>query len=213
MKGGYFRPPGGSPLGFSVILVATLLALPLLVILGYVLVPAGEVWQHLAATVLQDYVLNSLLLMVGAVVAMMFINGSVGFFIVGAVAGFAMAGVQSVSRTMVSIFAPAGKSAEFYGFFALAGRTSSVVGPGVMGLAATGISAWVLKTLADANLVIAENPLAIEITEQIGHRFAIITIIIFLVVGLMLLLFVSEDEGRRAALAAEKEEAAQAGVS
>ena len=75
-------------------------------------------------------------------------------FIVGAVAGFAISGVQSISRTLVSIFAPDGKSAEFYGFFALAGRTSSIIGPGGMGFAATGISVWLLNTLAKAELVV-----------------------------------------------------------
>jgi iron(III) transport system permease protein len=45
--------------------VAAVLFLPLLVILGAVLVPAPEVWRHLASTVLRDYVLNSLLLMFG----------------------------------------------------------------------------------------------------------------------------------------------------
>ncbi len=42
--------------------------LPLLVVLGYVFVPAGEVWSHLVETVLQEYVMNSLLLMLGVAV-------------------------------------------------------------------------------------------------------------------------------------------------
>ena len=52
----------------SVIGTALLLAIPLFVVVANVFVPAGEVWQHLAATVLQDYVLNSLLLMLGVAV-------------------------------------------------------------------------------------------------------------------------------------------------
>lgn len=48
-----------------VVLVATLLALPILVVVGFVFVPAGEVWRHLVDTVLVDYVSNSLLLMLG----------------------------------------------------------------------------------------------------------------------------------------------------
>ncbi len=147
---------------------------------------------------------QSLILMVIAIGAMMFINSTTGFFIVGALAGFAMAGVQSVSRTMVSVFAPKSKSAEFFGFFALAGRTSSVIGPGLMGLAASGLSAWLMNTLVSSGLVIAGNQLAIDVTEKIGHRFAIITIVIFLLVGLMLLLFVDEEKGRIAAIKAEE---------
>jgi len=150
----------------------------------------------------KNSLVQSLVLMILAIGAMMFINGAVGFFIVGAVAGFAMAGVQSISRTLVSVFAPEGKAAEFYGFFALAGRTSSIVGPGVMGFAAAGLSAWVMKTLVAANIVTANNESALIVTEQIGHRFAIITIVIFLLVGLMVLVYVDEDKGRAAALSA-----------
>ncbi len=56
--------------------VALLIALPVLVVLGFVLVPSGDTWQHLAATVLPDYVANSLLLMLG--VALGTLIGGVG---------------------------------------------------------------------------------------------------------------------------------------
>lgn len=57
-----WRRPGFAP-GLLIGAFALLLALPVLVVLGSVLVPAGEVWRHLASTVLPDYVANSLLLM------------------------------------------------------------------------------------------------------------------------------------------------------
>jgi iron(III) transport system permease protein len=44
------------------------LSLPVLVVAGFVLVPAGDVWQHLAETVLADYASNSLLLMLGVAI-------------------------------------------------------------------------------------------------------------------------------------------------
>jgi iron(III) transport system permease protein len=56
--------------------VALLIALPVLVVLGFVLVPSGDTWRHLAATVLPDYVANSLLLMLG--VALGTLIGGVG---------------------------------------------------------------------------------------------------------------------------------------
>jgi len=40
---------------------------------------------------------------------------------------------------------------------------------------------------------------ALEVSEKIGHRFAIITLVFFLLVGLMPLLFVNEEEGRKQA--------------
>lgn len=42
--------------------VATIVALPVLVILGHLVVPSAEVWQHLASTVLPRYLINTLIL-------------------------------------------------------------------------------------------------------------------------------------------------------
>lgn len=47
------------------VLLAALLALPVLVVLANVFVPSGGTWSHLAATVLPDYITNSLALMLG----------------------------------------------------------------------------------------------------------------------------------------------------
>jgi MFS transporter, UMF1 family len=145
---------------------------------------------------------QSLILMIISVIGMMFVQSTIGFYIVGALAGYAMAGVQMLSRTMVSVFAPEGKSAEFYGFFSLTGRTSSIIGPFIMGAAATGLSGWVMKSLVKAEVAAAGDANALIISEQIGHRLALITIVFFLLVGLMPLLFVNEEEGRKAAKAA-----------
>ena len=143
--------------------------------------------------------IHSLILMIISVVGMLFVPSKLGYFIVGSIAGFAMAGVQSLDRTLVSVFAPAHKSAEFYGFFSLTGRTSSIIGPGIMGLAASGLSAWVLNTFVKSNLVLAENEIAKTVAEQIGTRLALVSILFFLIIGLMPLLFVNEVEGRKAA--------------
>ena len=52
----------------SSIAIAMLLAVPLVIVVANIFVPAGDVWQHLAATVLQDYIINSLLLMFGVAI-------------------------------------------------------------------------------------------------------------------------------------------------
>jgi iron(III) transport system permease protein len=49
----------------GVVLTALVLALPVIVVFAHVFLPATEVWQHLRETVLRDYVVNSLLLMLG----------------------------------------------------------------------------------------------------------------------------------------------------
>ncbi|MDH5342293.1 MAG: iron ABC transporter permease, partial [Betaproteobacteria bacterium] len=49
---------------FAVVLAAVL-AMPVVVVLLNLLAPATDTWRHLASTVLADYVTNSLLLMLG----------------------------------------------------------------------------------------------------------------------------------------------------
>ncbi len=59
---------GVSAWGAGIIGMALILMLPVLVVLGFVFVPAGEVWSHLVDTVLREYVINSLLLMSGVAI-------------------------------------------------------------------------------------------------------------------------------------------------
>ncbi len=58
---------GALPNGWAIAtwIVAALVVLPVIVVLGSVFADAGEVWTHLADTVLTKYVINSLTLMVG----------------------------------------------------------------------------------------------------------------------------------------------------
>lgn len=137
--------------------------------------------------------IGSLLLMVLVVIGLYFAQTRTMFYIIGAVAGVAMAGAQSVSRTMVAVFAPPGQSAEFYGFFAVAGRTSSFIGPAVYGWVAAEAAIWYQ----------AQGETAV-LAEQLGQRLAIVSIAIFLLVGLALLPLVNEQKAREAALAPKK---------
>jgi iron(III) transport system permease protein len=54
-----------SPWSSGAILIALLLSLPLLTIVGFLFSPSGGVWSHLVDTVLDEYVTNSLWLMLG----------------------------------------------------------------------------------------------------------------------------------------------------
>jgi UMF1 family MFS transporter len=130
----------------------------------------------------------SIVIMIAVIGLMYFAQTTLQFFFIGAAAGFAMAGTQSVSRTMVGAFSPKGKSAEFYGFFAVAGRTSSFLGPAVYGILA-----------AEAALWFQAAGQSVQMAEQSGQRIAILSIGVFLLVGLILLTFVDEKKARRAA--------------
>lgn len=131
----------------------------------------------------------SLLLMIAAVVWMFFNTTLTGFFIIASLAGFALTGVQAITRTMAGIFAPKGQSAEFYSFFAIAGKTSSFIGPTIYGFLATGVA-----------LRLEVQGMATLLAEQAGQRAGIISIAVFLVIGLFILLTVSDQRARQAAL-------------
>jgi UMF1 family MFS transporter len=124
----------------------------------------------------------SLVMMIGVVLILVFaVNNVIFFYAIGALAGFALTGVQSVSRTMVGLMSPEGKSAEFYGLFSVAGRTSSFIGPTVYGWVAANAAIWFTKA-GQATLL----------AEQSGQRMAILSASLFLLVGLVLLLFVKD---------------------
>ncbi len=50
------------------------------------------------------------------------------FLIVGSIAGLGLGATQSSCRAMVGVFSPESKSAEFFGFWSLAGRVASIIG-------------------------------------------------------------------------------------
>ncbi|MEM9908818.1 MAG: iron ABC transporter permease [Cyanobacteria bacterium P01_D01_bin.44] len=65
----------------AVWLVAGLVALPVLVVLGSVFADASDQWSHLADTVLAQYVINSLLLMVGVSIGVCLIGISTAWLV------------------------------------------------------------------------------------------------------------------------------------
>ncbi len=134
----------------------------------------------------------SLVMMMAIVLAMLLVRSLTGFFVIGALAGFALTGVQSLSRTMVGLFAPQGRSAEFYGFFAIAGRTSSFIGPTIYGIVAAEAALWYQ----------ANRGLPALTAEQAGQRVAIVSIVVFLLAGLAILFAVNEGKARQAAVTA-----------
>lgn len=134
-----------------------------------------------------------ILMMLGAVIGL-FVNESVlGFFIIGGVAGCALSAVQSVSRGMIATLSPPGRSAEFYGFFAVAGRTSSFIGPTIYGWVAAESALWFEAQGEGAKFLwFKAHERGGALAEQLGQRVAILPVIAFLVVGLALLLSVNE---------------------
>ena len=142
-----------------------------------------------------------ILLMLAAVIGL-FLNESVlGFFIVGDVAGFALSAVQSVSRGMIAVLSPPGRRAEFYGFFAVAGRTPSFIGPTIYGIVAADAAIWFQARGESASFLwFRAHERGAALPEQLGQRVAILPVIAFLVVGLVLLLSVNERNAQSEAV-------------
>lgn len=120
----------------------------------------------------------SIIMMTLVIFGMLFAKTLNQFYFIGALAGFALTGVQSISRTLVGYFAPEGHSAEFYGIFAVTGRTSSFIGPTVYGFLAYEAARWFANNRGF-------ELLAAEIK---GQQVAIGSIAVFLLVGLAILL-------------------------
>jgi UMF1 family MFS transporter len=182
-------------LDFAAILGAVLFGLEQTgLIIFFILVQATNVIGALIFGNLQDRfggkrsLTLSIVMMVACIVALFYAQNQTHFFIIGAFVGIAMAGVQSVSRAMVATFSPPGKSGEFFGFFALTGRTSSFIGPAVFGYLAAELTLWYQSKGQD--LVLA---------EQSGHRLAILSIAAFLIVGGIVMVTVNEKKARELA--------------
>jgi UMF1 family MFS transporter len=131
----------------------------------------------------------AILMMVGAVTWMIFNQTLTGYFIIGAIAGFALTGVQSISRTLTGLFAPESKSTEFFSFFAVAGKSTSFIGPTLFGALAYRAAGW-----------FEARGLPAATAEQFGLRASIVSMAIFLLIGLVILLTVNETRARQAAI-------------
>jgi MFS transporter, UMF1 family len=182
-------------MGFASIIGATLFGLTTQqILIFFIIVQLTNVIGAYAFGWLVDLIggkrslIIALVLMIGVILWLYFAHGQTTFFIIGALAGVGIAGAQSVSRTMVALFAPPGKSAEFFGFFATFGRVSSVIAPLVFGWLAAEAAFWY-----------EARGQGVLLAEQSGLRLAVLSIAAFILAGLILLLFVNEEKAREAA--------------
>lgn len=127
----------------------------------------------------KDAILLSLVALIGSVSLLYFISEVKWFYLVGILAGFFLTGAQAISRAMVSQLAPPAKTAEFYGFLSVAGRTSTFVGPLVFSTISYRAHNWYVNQGFESTLA-----------EQYGLLWAIGSILAFLLAGTILLLFV-----------------------
>jgi len=108
----------------------------------------------------------------GIVVYGYFITKPMEFWVLGALVGLVQGGSQAISRSLYSSLLPVRHEAEFFGFFAIASRFASIFGPLVFGVVA-------------------------NVTGS--ARNSILALIAFFIVGLIILMTVDVEEGKRAA--------------
>lgn len=96
------------------------------------------------------------------------------FYAIGLAAGAVLGANQATSRALLGRFTPAGRQAEFFGFFSVTGKFAAVIGPLVYG----------------------------EVTVWAGsQRWAVLSMALFFALGLLLLRTVDERRGVEAARA------------
>ena len=104
-----------------------------------------------------------------------FAEGAGAFWVAANLAGLCMGSSQAAGRAVVGYLAPPSRLAEFFGLWGLAVKAASIFGPLTYGLVT-----WIFAG---------------------NHRLGIFATGIFFVIGLVLLLGIDVERGRRAALA------------
>ncbi len=127
----------------------------------------------------KDSILISLAILMVSIACLFFTKNLTLFYVIGFFAGFSLSGAQAVSRSMVSQLTPETKAAEFYGFLSVAGRTSTFIGPLVFGTISYRAHNWYENHGFEPMLA-----------EQNGLLWAIGSILLFLVIGMLFLLLV-----------------------
>ena len=99
-----------------------------------------------------------------------FMRTSWEFFALAVLVGMVQGGTQALSRSLFASMIPRQKSSEFFAFFGVFERYAGILGPAIF--------AWVVERSGTS-------------------RNAILSVLVFFVVGAALLAFVDVDEGRR----------------
>ncbi|MBM4051080.1 MAG: MFS transporter, partial [Planctomycetes bacterium] len=117
-------------------------------------------------------IIITLVLWLAVVVGVCLTDSKAEFFWLAMLAGIGLGSCQSASRSLVALFSPPAHSAEFFGFQAVCGKFAAILGPLVFGLVSSFTG---------------------------NQRYAVLTVGLFFLVGLILMTFVDEQAGIRAA--------------
>ena len=79
-------------------------------------------------------ILIGLLIYSGIIIWGYFMKRSIEFYLLAALVGTVQGGTQALSRSLYSNLIPKDKSAEFFGFFSMSSRFSTILGPLLFGI-------------------------------------------------------------------------------
>ena len=114
----------------------------------------------------------TLLIWIGVVGAAAAVQTHMQFYAIGLVAGAVLGANQATSRALIGRFVPPGKQGELFGFFTVTGKFAAVLGPVVYG----------------------------EVTAWTGsQRWAVLSMALFFIIGLVIFQRVDETRGMAAA--------------
>jgi UMF1 family MFS transporter len=116
----------------------------------------------------------TLLFWIAATTLAFWTESRTSFWLVANLVGIALGSSQASGRALIGQFSPKVRAAEFFGLWGLAGKLAAIIGPLSYGL--------------------------ITYCTAGNHRLAILSTVLFFVVGLIVLATVNESRGRAAAL-------------
>jgi len=150
-------------------LMLTLLIIQAIAVFGALLFGRIAGWIGTKRAVMVTLVLWSAAVLYGY-----FIHTATEYFALGGVVGLVMGGSQALSRSFYGSMIPEEASAEFYGFYSVFSKFSSIWGPLVLA---------VIRHVAGS------------------ARLSIVSLIVFFLTGLLLLYFVDEKKAKEAKVA------------
>ncbi len=108
-----------------------------LLLVQFVGFPAAIAWGRVAERIGPVRCLHiTIVVYMGVTIVAVNMDSAVEFYLIAAVVGLVQGGIQSVSRSVFSQLIPEHKSAEFFGFYNMAGKAAAVVGPLMVGVIA-----------------------------------------------------------------------------
>jgi UMF1 family MFS transporter len=150
-----------------------------LLITQFIGVPFAFLFGFLAGRIgAKHAVFAGLAVYAGITVLGYYMKTATEFLALAVLVGMVQGGTQALSRSLFASMIPRHKSSEFFAFFGVFERYAGILGPAVF--------AWVVEHSGTS-------------------RNAILSVIMFFVIGAAILLFVDVDAGRRAARATDGE--------